>query len=135
MSLLGNTRDKVEKVKEMVSPFKVMGVTSIEIEQGFVIIDNILDHNKMSDLPLTKSDIKPVIGSVWDEDLCRRIAYYICRYHLEHPCDNKMYYDDIILDGKPRLPISIWLSLDETWKRTLYASLPNGSRMIIKYGC
>lgn len=134
MSLLDNTRSKVDKVREITSPFNIMGVHEILVESDFRLIEEIIDRDKLSDLKLIKSDNIPVVGSYGNDDMYRRLAYYICRYHLEHPCDNKLFYDDIHLKGKPRLSIVMWISLDERWKRTLYVSLPNGARMIIKYG-
>jgi hypothetical protein len=142
MSLLDNTRSKVEKVREVTSPFSRMGVSDIAVESDFCIIEDILDQDKlMSGLNLIKSDIVPVVGCC-DHDLYRRFAYYVCRWHLEHPNEYKLRYDDIIKDGKPRLPIILHLArlpwttvaMDDNWKRILYVTLSNGSRMVIRYG-
>jgi len=134
MSLLDNTRSKVEKVREVTSPFSRMGVTNIAVESDFCIIEDIIDQDKlMSGLNLIKSDIVPVVGCC-DHDLYRRFAYYVCRWHLEHPNEYKLRYDDIIKDGKPRLPIILHLTVDDNWKRILYVTLSNGSRMVIRYG-
>lgn len=134
MSLLDNTRSKVEKVREVTSPFSRMGVTNIAVESDFCIIEDILDQDKlMSGLKLIKSDIVPVVGCC-DHDLYRRFAYYVCRWHLEHPNEYKLRYDDIIKDGKPRLPIILHLTVDDHWNRILYVTLSNGSRMVIRYG-
>lgn len=135
MSLLDNTRSKVDKVREITSPFSRMGVVNVTVENDFRIIEDILDRDKLvSGLNLIKSDIVPVVGCYVDPDLYRRFAYYICRYHLEHPCDYKLYYDDIIKNGKPHLSIVMHLSMDEEWNRNMFVTLPNGGRMIIKYG-
>lgn len=134
MSLLDNTRSKVEKVREVTSPFSRMGVINIAVESDFCIIEDILDQDKlMSGLNLIKSDIVPVVGYC-NHDLYRRLAYYVCRWHLEHPGEYKLRYDDIIKDGKLRLPIILHLTLDDNWKRILYVTLSNGSRMVIRYG-
>jgi hypothetical protein len=135
MSLLDNTRSKVEKVREVTSPFSRMGVMDIAVESDFCIIEDIIDQDKlMSGLKLIKSDIVPVVGCYSDPDLYRRFAYYICRFHLNNPCDYKLRYDDIIKKGKPRLPIILHLAVDDNWKRILYVTLSNGSRMVIRYG-
>lgn len=134
MSLLDNTRSKVEKVREVTSPFSRMGVIDIAVESDFYIIEDILDQDKlMSGLKLIKSDIVPVVGCC-DHDLYRRFAYYVCRWHLEHPNEYKLRYDDIVKKGKPRLPIILHLTVDDNWKRILYVTLSNGSRMVIRYG-
>lgn len=134
MSLLDNTRSKVENVREVTSPFSRMGVINIAVESDFCIIEDILDQDKlMSGLNLIKSDIVPVVGCC-DHDLYRRFAYYVCRWHLDHPCDYKLRYDDIVKKGKPRLPIILHLTVDDNWKRILYVTLSNGSRMVIRYG-
>ena len=135
MSLLDNTRSKVEKSKEITSPFNRMGVIDIAVESDFCIIEDILDQDKlMSGLNLIKSDIVPVVGCYVDPDLYRRFAYYICRFHLDHPCDYKLRYDDIIKKGKSKLTIILSLHLDENWKGVMYVTLSNGSRMVIRYG-
>lgn len=134
MSLLDNTRSKVEKVREVTSPFSRMGVIDIAVESDFYIIEDIIDQDKlMSGLKLIKSDIVPVVGYC-DHDLYRRFAYYVCRWHLDHPNEYKLRYDDIIKDGKPRLPVILHLAVDDNWKRILYVTLSNGSRMVIRYG-
>lgn len=134
MSLLDNTRSKVEKVREVTSPFSRMGVSYITVESDFCIIEDILDQDKlMSGLNLIKSDNVPVVGYC-DHNLYRRFAYYVCRWHLENPNEYKLRYDDIIIDGKIGLPMIIHLSLNDKWERILYVTLSNGSRMTIRCG-
>lgn len=134
MSLLDNTRSKVEKVREVTSPFSRMGVIDITVESDFCIIEDILDQQKLiSGLNLIKSDGVPVVGYC-DHDLYRRLAYYVCRWHLETPNEYKLRYDDIIKDGKSGIPMILHLSLNDNWERVLYVTLSNGSRMMIRYG-
>jgi hypothetical protein len=131
MSLLDKTSSKVSRIREITSPFHIMGVTSIIVEKDFFMMEDILNKDELNKLTLMESDHIEVIGGC-DVDLMRRFAFYICRYHLEHPDRNKLYYDDVIRDGKPNLPINMWLSLDVNWSRILYVVIPNGARMIIK---
>jgi hypothetical protein len=137
MSLLSKTSAKVESAKEIVSPFNLMGVVEIYVDSGYFFINGILDHDKLSDLKLYKSDNVPVTGYVWDEDICRRFAYYVCKYHIEHPDEYKLHYEDIHKAGTPYWPIVISLSKDMYGYDIMYVrfSRPDEemSRMTIIY--
>jgi hypothetical protein len=137
MSLLSKTKTKINNVKNDLSPLSVLGVVSIEVEDGFEKVFDTIDPNKLMDINLTNSDLSiPISGNCDYTDLYRRLTCYVCNYYINNKDDFKLNYEDIVRNNKPIIPIVLLLSVTikgNKWLNVVSVVLPNDKRLKINY--
>lgn len=140
MSVLGNTKTKINEVKDILNPFKTMSVRDIHIDGGRIDwVFEFIDEKKLKKetSSMTENDMVEVNNNFdrWIEEPLIRLAYYVCGFFLMNPDKYKVDISPILKNGKNPIPIilNIQQSMYNQMEMYLHVMTPNGSKMIIKY--